>query len=217
MIGRLRGTLECIARDHIIIDVQGVGYVVHCPASIMQTHMTGDVLSLFITTQVREDAITLYGFEHPVQQEWFALLTSVKGVGSKMAIAILSHLLPQQLRMAVYSEDVSAFRSVQGVGPKIAARIISELSGAQLPQENVEDSGNMRMETVKKSGPAKRDDGKVPSQTSRAPVLDDTLLALEGLGYSRSEAFSVVQRVLADNNDITLEECIKRSLSLLSG
>ena len=123
MIGKLTGLLDSAAQGSLILDVNGVGYVVQCsPITLSKCGQKGDSLSLLIDTHVREDALTLFGFIDESEQHWFRLLYSVQGVGPKAAMAILGACPPDQLGFAIASGDKAALTRADGVGPKLAAR-----------------------------------------------------------------------------------------------
>jgi len=128
MIARLRGLLDGTAADSAVIDVQGVGYLVFASVKTLGTlGGAGDAVSLHIETQVREDAIQLFGFVHADERDWFRLLLSVQGVGGRVALAILSVLAPGELHHAIAAKDTASIARANGVGPKLAARIVNEL------------------------------------------------------------------------------------------
>ncbi len=118
MIGKLRGVVDAYGEDFVIIDVQGVGYVVHCSSRTLQKlPPTGEAATLSIETHVREDMIRLYGFRSDAEREWFRLLQGVQGVGSKVALGILSVLEPGQLASAIATNDKASIARGPGVGP----------------------------------------------------------------------------------------------------
>jgi holliday junction DNA helicase RuvA len=129
MIGKLTGTVDYTGEDHALIDVNGVGYVVHCPASTLSKLVLGAHVSLMIEMRVSEDAIRLYGFFSLEEREWFRLLQSVQGVGAKVALAILTVLSPRDLTRALALGDKAMIGRAQGIGPKLALRIVTELKG----------------------------------------------------------------------------------------
>lgn len=128
MIGKLKGLVDSYGDDHVILDVQGVGYLVHCSARTMQAlPPVGEAATLFIEMLVREDMIRLYGFVSQAEKSWFLLLQNVQGVGSKVALNVLSTLSPSELANAVALGDKVMVARANGVGPKVAARIVAEL------------------------------------------------------------------------------------------
>ena len=128
MIGKLKGIIDSYGEDFIIVDVNGVGYVVHCSARTLQAlPPTGDPVSLSIETHVREDQIRLFGFQSDIEREWFRLLQTVQGVGTKVALSILSTLRPADLASAIAMRDKAMVARSPGVGPKVAERVVTEL------------------------------------------------------------------------------------------
>ncbi|MCA0406817.1 MAG: Holliday junction branch migration protein RuvA, partial [Proteobacteria bacterium] len=128
MIGKLKGIIDSYGDDTVILDVQGVGYLVHCSSRTLQAlPQPGEAATLFIETVVREDMIRLFGFAGAAEQDWFNILLSVQGVGQKVALAILSTLRPAELANAIAMKDKAAIARTSGVGPKLAERICVEL------------------------------------------------------------------------------------------
>jgi len=127
MIGKLAGTVDSIADDTVILDVNGVGYLVHCPASTLSRLTVGAHASLMIEMKVSEDAIKLYGFASAEEREWFRLLQTVQNVGGKVALSVLSTLSPRDLQRALALGDKAMIGRAPGVGPKLALRITTEL------------------------------------------------------------------------------------------
>src|SRR6202171_2236986 len=124
MIGKLKGVIDSYGADPAILDVNGVGYQVHCSARTMQElPRAGEPATLSIETHVREDQIRLFGFLSNVEREWFRLLQTVQGVGTKVALAILSTLKPADLATAIATRDKATITRTPGVGPKVAERI----------------------------------------------------------------------------------------------
>src|SRR5262247_367113 len=128
MIGKLKGIIDSYGDDSVILDVGGVGYLVHCSARTLQELPgTGQPATLAIETHVREDQIRLFGFLSDVEREWFRLLQTVQGVGTRVALSVLSTLKPADLATAVAMRDKAAVARTPGVGPKVAERIVTEL------------------------------------------------------------------------------------------
>jgi len=205
VIGKLKGIIDTIADDHVIIDVGGVGYVALCSkSSLAKIGSVGSSTSILIETHVREDQITLFGFATSEEKQWFLLLVKVNGVGPKMALNILSNLDINSLATAIAAADKAAFKPISGVGPKIAERIITELKDKDAPMVGV---GNVV--SLDANGEAQ------PTNMSNANLIDATA-ALEQLGFNKSEAFSVVSRTIANNKDAQVEFLIKEGLKELS-
>ena len=197
MIGKLTGRVDSFYDGFLILDVSGVGYRVFCSSKTAQKmpSVVGTA-SLWIETQVREDHIHLIGFADTIEQQAFGLLSTVQGVGAKVALAILSALSPNEIQMAVMTADGKAFTRASGVGPKLGARIVSELKG--------------------KMGSLGSNETMVVSNSGSAPVsntaMEDAISALANLGYARIEAGMVVANVLRQNPDAETSELIRLSL-----
>lgn len=176
MIARLSGIVEVLGEDRVVVDVAGVGYLVFCSSRTIG-RLPGDrtPVQLQVETHVREDHIHLYGFIDPDEHEWFRLLTTVQGVGARVALAILSAMGPDDLMRAVASGDKAAVARANGVGPKLAGRIVAELKDRT--------SGIVLGYSV------------TPGAGDGPPAVDaDAVSALVNLGYGRSEAFAAVAR-----------------------
>ncbi|MGA8399592.1 MAG: Holliday junction branch migration protein RuvA, partial [Stellaceae bacterium] len=127
MIAKLTGILDHIGADGAIVDVGGVGYLVFASTRTLGQLQPGAAARLLIETHVREDHIHLYGFIDAAERDWFRLLTTVQGVGAKVALAILSAVAPNDLTLAIVAQDNAMLARADGVGPKLAARIVNEL------------------------------------------------------------------------------------------
>ncbi len=198
MIGKLTGLVDSSGEDWVIVDVSGVGYLVHCSnRTLANLPGAGEPVSLLIETHVREDHIHLYGFLQAAERDWFGLLSTVQGVGVKMALAILSVLPPSELIQAIAAQDKSALTRANGVGPKLARRIVAELK---------DKAGKLAL------GPAAALVG------GGAPVLsEDAISVLVNLGYQRGEAFGAVAQATRElGTDAPLEAVIKAGLKELS-
>ncbi len=202
MIGKLTGVLESSGEDWALIDVGGVGYLVFCSVRTLErAGRQGDGVSLLIETHVREDHIHLYGFADPGERDWFRLLSTVQGVGAKMALAVLSILSPADLIRAIAAQDKAALTRASGVGPKLAARIVAELK---------DKAGTAAL------GPAAAIGAGAISAGLEAPA-EDALSALVNLGYGRSEALgAVVEASRRLGNKAPLASLIKEGLKELS-
>lgn len=208
MIGKLTGRIDTVAEDHFILDVNGVGYFIFASArTLAAAGGAGSSLSLLIDTHVREDHIHLYGFATAAEQQWFRTLTTVQGVGVKVALAILSTLNPDQLLTALAAQDKKAFTAVSGVGPKLAERIVTELKSQAVKL------GAAGFAMPANTAPAK---GKAAATKKEASAVEDALSALVHLGYGRSEAFAAVMRVQQNAPDAKLDALIKESLRELA-
>ncbi|HEV3042782.1 MAG TPA: Holliday junction branch migration protein RuvA [Roseiarcus sp.] len=181
MIGKLKGLIDSIGEGELILDVNGVGYVVAASARTLRNLPgLGEAAALYVETQMREDSIRLFGFLAEGERDWFRLLQSVQGVGAKVALAILGALSAADLASAVALQDKAAVARAQGVGPKLAARIVAELKD-KAPALGAADLG-------------------LPAATRAAPELGgpahDAVLALVNLGYARPQATLAVAKGL---------------------
>ena len=199
MIARLRGIVEGIEDGRCIVDVGGVGYLVFCSSRTLGALPDAGVVSLLIETQVREDAIALYGFATAAEREWFRLLTTVQGVGAKVALALLSALSPDQLIAAIATADKAMLTRTPGVGPKLAIRICTELrekAGGMPGGGGVVLAANL---TVMRGNAA------------------DALSALTNLGYRRAEAEAALARAADEHGEAAaLDVLIRAGLKALA-
>lgn len=200
MIGKLKGRVDSADEDSLIVDVGGVGYLVYASSrTLAQLGEVGTGVELIIETHVREDHIHLYGFPTPAEREWFRLLTTVQGVGVRMALAILGLYAPDQLATIIAAQDKKQLTAVSGVGPKLAERLVVEL---------------------------KNKVGKLPTSATILPiggkagapsVIDDAVSALVNLGYGRADAYSAVARAIQHDGNADLNALIKTGLKELAG
>jgi len=214
MIAALRGTLDRTAGADgtVVVDVGGVGYLVFCSArTARQLPGAGEAVRLIVETHVREDHIHLYGFIDDVERGWFRLLTTVQGVGAKLALAILGALPPDTLLQAILAQDKAALAQAEGVGPRLAARIANELrekvAGLSLSAGTATVNGVPT--TVAASTPV---EAGLP-----AGAAADAVSALVNLGYRRLEAMQAVgaaSRQLGDT--ATLDGLIRAGLKELA-
>lgn len=202
MIGKLKGLIDSIAEDSVIVDVNGVGYLVYGSHRTLSACEVGVAMELIIETHVREDHIHLYGFLSTLERDWFRLLTTVQGVGVRMALAILGQFGPDELTTIIAAQDKKILTSVSGVGPKLAERIITELKNKV---------GTMATSAMVLEHPKKK---AVP--TAASSVNDDAVSALVNLGYGRAEAFQAVARAQSQGED-SLDALIKAGLKELAG
>jgi Holliday junction DNA helicase RuvA len=185
MIGKLRGIVDSYGEDWVILDVQGVGYVVFCSSRTLSAlPSTGEAAMLAIETYVREDQIRLFGFTSDEERDWFRLLQTVQGIGTRVALAILSTFKPGDLASAIALGDKAAVARAPGVGPKVAQRIVTELkdkvpSFGGVPSDVIELQANLG---------AKRAPGTV----------SDAVSALVNLGYGQTQASAAVAAALRE-------------------
>ncbi len=179
MIGKLTGMLDSYGEDFIIVDVGGVGYVVHCSARTLQAlPAPGDPVTLAIETHVREDQIRLFGFITGVEREWFRLLQTVQGVGTKVALSVLGTLAPADLASAIALRDKAMIARSPGVGQKVAERIVTELKDKAPAYASV-DPAVIRLS------------GAIEERRAPQPVAD-AISALVNLGYGQPQAAAAI-------------------------
>ncbi len=198
MIGKLKGIVDSLSDDSVILDVGGVGYVAFVHNRLRSQLAEGSPATLTIETHVREDHIHLFGFADSVERDWFRLLTGVERVGPRMALAILGQLTPDQLTHAIVAKDVAAFRNISGVGPKLAERIVMEL------KDKAANAPTAPFKIVTKKGAA----------PAPAMPIEDAVSALVNLGYTRSDAYRAAA-MAAQEGEASVDVLIKRSLKNL--
>jgi Holliday junction DNA helicase RuvA len=176
VIAKLTGRVEQIDADRCVIDVNGVGYLVQASTRTLAALPAGEVSSVLVETQVREDAISLFGFAESAERDWFRLLTTVQGVGARVALNLLSALSPRDLVVAIQVGDRAALMRASGVGARLAVRVLTELRDRA---------------------------GAMPAGVAASPMVAgasgleaDALSALVNLGYRRPEAAVAVDRVV---------------------
>ena len=198
MIAKLTGRVEQLEVDRCVIDVGGVGYLVQASTRTLAALPQGQVASVLVEMQVREDAILLFGFAEAAEREWFRLLTTVQGVGARVALNILSALSPRDLVGAIQAGDRGALTRASGVGAKLAVRLLTEL---------------------------REKAGAMPTGVGFSPVLlpstggveADAASALVNLGYRRPEAAAAVDRVVRRlGEEVALEALIREGLRELA-
>ncbi len=184
MIGKLRGLVDSYGEDFVILNVGGVGYLVQCSARTLQAlPRLNEVATLAIETQVREDAIRLFGFRDEGEREWFRLLQTVQGVGAKVALAILSTLDPGELASAVASRDKAQLQRAQGVGGRLAERLVTELKD-KVPAFAGLDPLVARLA------------GAVEARAGLPQPVADAISALTNLGYGQPQASAAIAAAL---------------------
>ncbi len=184
MIGFIKGIIEDIQEDSLVIDNHGMGWIVYVPGSLLGGHVRiGDEVKLYTSLQVREDAMTLFGFFSKDDLEVFRLLLGVSGIGPKGALGILSALSPDDLRFAVLADDAAAICRAPGIGKKTAQKLILELKD----RFRLDDAFEKKLTHMQESAP-------VPADTL-AGAQADAIEALTALGYSGTEALQAVRKV----------------------
>jgi Holliday junction DNA helicase RuvA len=225
MIGKITGRLDYKAEDHVLIDVQGVGYIVYCARpTLAAMPASGGAVSLYTDLVVREDLLQLYGFPTLAEREWHRLLTTVQGVGAKAALAISGTLGVEALARAISLGDAAAIKAAPGVGPKLAQRVVIELKDKAPAIMAMGAKGATR---------ASIDDAVViepnfepVTQTPRKPAPNagadaaaaraDALSALVNLGYGQGEAASAIAEISGIEPEASAKDLIRLCLRLLA-
>lgn len=194
MISFLSGNILSCKPTRVILDVQGVGYEIHIPLSTYEKISTATSTQLFIHMVVRENAISLYGFNSEEEQQIFSLLLTISGIGPSIAISILSSMTPQQILSAVKNDQITAFTSIPGIGQSKSEKIIFELKRKL-----------KKLDTI------------LSRESTTTPYMKDAIEALVSLGFDEKQASSTVSSVIAQHSDINnIETIIRLSLKQLS-
>jgi Holliday junction DNA helicase RuvA len=180
VIAKLKGIVDQVDSDSAIIDVGGVGYLVSASARTLRDLVVGGSVTVLVETIVREDAIALYGFLETAERDWFRILTTVQGVGARVALSILSTLAPDEIARAIAAQDRATLSRPAGVGPKLAARLATEL------KDKAAAFG---------IAPTSARASDAPLSAPSGSINEDAVSALVNLGYRRVEAFGAVARV----------------------
>ena len=200
MIAKLKGVVDTIDADSAIVDVGGVGYLVSASARTLRELAAGDEVTVLVETIVREDAIALYGFLETAERNWFRILTTVQGVGARVALSILSTLSPDEIARAIAAQDRATLSRPAGVGPKLAARLATELK-----------------DKAAAFGVAPLGKGVEAPVMPAGSINEDAVSALVNLGYKRVEAFGAVARVTQRlGADARLDAVIRAGLQELA-
>lgn len=220
MIGRIAGVILHRATDHVLIDVRGVGYIVHVSErTAAGLPPVGQALALYTDLLVREDLLQLFGFPTLLEKEWHKLLTSVQGIGAKASLAVLGTLGAEGLGRAIALGDWSAVRKAPGVGPKLAQRVVLELkdkapSVMAMGGALTVDAGAPVIETDTPAPAAPAPVAKAPPASAAAQ--SEALSALTNLGYNPSEAASAVAQAAAAEPEAAMPALIWAALRSLA-
>lgn len=199
MIAYLRGKVLTSTDETVILDVNGVGYEVYCTGSVFRKITVGAVTEIFTYLQVKEDGMTLFGFDTPQEKDLFLKLISVSGVGPKLGISILASLSADDFALAIATADVKRLSKVKGLGKKTAEKIVLELHGKISAAEVLGASGDDLMPNS-------------ATVTAKLSALDEEAVsALMGLGFTRTESTQAVKKA-RDLGAKTVEEVIMRAL-----
>ena len=199
MIAKLTGCVDTIGDTFLILDVNGVGYLVSASRRTLSRIGTqGERITLFIETVMRAESLHLYGFESREEQDCFRLLTTVQGVGMRMAMALLSTLSSSEIYQAIGAQDKTMLTRADGVGPKLASRIVTELKD-KIPAD-ITYTSNV-----------------YPHPSSLSPMVEEAVSALVNLGYRRIEAVTAVSKAQQNGgSEVALNDLIRQGLNTLS-
>ncbi|CAL7962216.1 Holliday junction ATP-dependent DNA helicase RuvA [Alphaproteobacteria bacterium] len=210
MIGKLNGKVDQIFQDHVILDVSGVGYMVYCSLYTLTSVKEGEIRSLLIDSQTKEDGTILFGFIDNLEKACFRYLISVQGIGGRMALSILSTLHPNELLTSICNQDAQRLQTVSGVGQKLAARIIIELSSNK-------QVANLFKSTIEQSQWGGQSMTVVRSSSGSGSIVDDAITALVNLGFQRQIVGNVINSIIQDNSGVSLEKLIRLGLNKIAG
>ncbi len=222
MIGKLSGVVDWKGSDQVLLDVRGVGYIIHVnDRTLASLPPAGEAASLYTDLMVREDLLQLFGFLTLFDREWHRLLMTVQGVGAKASMAMLGALGAEGVARAIALGDARSIQSAPGVGPKLAQRVILELKskapammalGGTMPAASVVEP----FEAAEPVPPKRRSTTTPPPISNRAAFAADALSALVNLGYAQGDAAQVVMTISAENPDADTATLIRAALKLLA-
>lgn len=212
MLAYIKGTLEMKMTEYVVIDVGGLGYKVFMSGTaIDKLGEIGKQVKVYTYYRVREDDISIFGFNTNEELRMFELLLSVSGVGAKTALAMLAVCTPSEFVLAIVSEDVNVLTSIPGIGPKSAKRIILELKDKIKKEQQIQELTN---ETSTNTSTNVETNIKVKQMIENDNKIQEAIAALQVLGYNKKEiekAFVKINKI-----DLTTEDLIKKGLSILS-
>ena len=208
MFAYIKGTLEMKMTDYVVIDVGGLGYKIYMSSIGMEKlGSIGEQVKVYTYYRVREDDVSIYGFNSNEELRMFELLLSVSGVGAKTALSMLAVCTPSEFVLAIVSEDINVLTSIPGIGPKSAKRIILELKDKIKKEEQIQEltraSKGIQIST------------KVQEAIQKDNVISEAVAALQVLGYNRKEIEKAFETII-DKENMTTEDLIKRGLAILS-
>ena len=208
MFAYIKGTLEMKITDYVVIDVGGLGYKIYMSSIGMEKlGSIGEKVKVYTYYRVREDDVSIYGFNSNEELRMFELLLSVSGVGAKTALSMLAVCTPSEFVLAIVSEDINVLTSIPGIGPKSAKRIILELKDKIKKEEQIQEltraSKGIQIST------------KVQEAIQKDNVISEAVAALQVLGYNRKEIEKSFETII-DKENMTTEDLIKRGLVILS-
>ena len=210
MLAYIKGILEQKMTDFVVIDVGGLGYKVYMSSiGIEKLGNIGDQVKVYTFYRVREDDISIFGFNSNEELRMFELLLSVSGIGAKTALAMLAVCTPAEFVLAIVSEDIKVLTSIPGIGPKSAKRIVLELKDKIKKEEQIQEltAATNSLETTMTT--------KVKEAIEKDNKISEAIAALQVLGYNRKEIEKAFEKI-ANKEEMTTEEMIKKGLTILS-
>ena len=199
MIAYLKGRVLAVTLETAIVEVNGVGYEVYCSGGAFRKITVGEMVELHTYLQVKEDGITLFGFDSDREKQLFMKITSVSGVGPKLGISILTSLSADELAQAIATADIKRLSSAKGLGKKTAEKLVLELHGKISATEIISASGETPLASAQVAMPLSRDD-------------EEAISALMGLGFTKNESAQAVKRA-RDSGAVTVEDIIRKALT----
>ncbi len=217
MLAYIKGTLEMKMTGYIVIDVGGLGYKIFMSeAGIEKVGNIGETIKVHTYYKVREDDISIYGFNTLEELKMFELLISVSGVGAKTALTMLAVCEPSEFALAVIAEDIKTLTGIPGIGAKSAQRIILELKDKITKEQQIENINkqiNSRTKTKAKAEEENEVENKLQAVIENNNKVTEAMAALQVLGYNKKEIEKVFTKL--DKNELSIEELIKKGLNLL--
>ena len=201
MIGKLFGEICDIYLDHIIINVNGVGYIVYCSKKITSNYNVGDKITLITQTIVKENDISIFGFPNSIDKEFFNHLLTIQGVGAKLAQTIIGSLNIDEIIQSVQVNDNTKFTQISGVGPKLAARLVNELKTKKFIN---------KLQNIKVKHEISTSDDKY------SQIITDATSALLNIGYIQGQINSAINEAIPQEKEMKLENLIKNCIKILS-
>ncbi len=228
MIGKLKGIVEEIGEDYILLDVGGVCYLVFMSRrGLDNIAAVGEPAILFVETHVREDHIHLFGFNNVVEREWFKLLSTVQGVGAKMALSILGVFSPEELAQAIQNKDDRLLTRVSGVGKKLGVRLVTELEGKSIVMpissngiNNINRAIGSKADSQHTADvsdiDAQAEDSDVTDAVTKQNIQQEAVSALVNLGYSYGDACNAILAARQKTGADSLDKLIRDGLRELA-
>ena len=208
MFAYIKGTLEMKMTEYVVIDVGGLGYKIYMSSIGMEKlGNIGEEVKVYTYYRVREDDVSIYGFNSNEELRIFELLLSVSGVGAKTALAMLAVCTPSEFVLAIVSEDINVLTSIPGIGPKSAKRIILELKDKIKKEEQIQELTNASNTINVKT--------KMQQAIENEGKITEAIVALQVLGYNKREIEKAFE-TLANKEEMTTEDLIKKGLTILS-